>query len=323
MADMSRTASPDNQDHPKAVLQDAADINRLIIRLFTRWTLPHVEIHIQSLPAVVVQMFQNRISRIQAVPTGGLALILACAAVLVGFLKAWIDIRSIIWTFIQVGQYLGLVAIAALYAAAIGKGIGVISMRVRLMLVLRHLRRQLDPGGTVATPARYVGNDLSRASIKARVTVELDDVEDIVPATRAAPPLKRRTKVVLHKAADTRKLLIHLFTHLKLPVVQISVDGVAPLDVQRAQHRAVQLTDSCTCLLAATLAGATLLIGSFSAAWLRNYYWDWRVPEGLGSLGLLSTAVLCAALAGFFFESIWTRVKLMLVLRGVRHHLAT
>jgi hypothetical protein len=315
--------APDEDERRRVLVRSTADVDRLTRHLFTHWTLPRIEIRIESLPAVAVQLFQHRIARISDAPTGGLVVTLATIAVVAGIYLGWLDFKSMIWTTRQFWQHLALIAIAALYAGLIGKGIGMALVRVRLMGVLRRLRRQLVAGKTVDEPARYVGRDLPHVPVKAAVISGIDDATDEVLTRRTVLSRPRRPKVVLRTAADVKRLLVHLFTHLKLPSVQISVDGVATLDVQRAQHRIVHLSEACNCVLGACLAGATLLGGAFVVEWISSHHWDWMVPESWGPLGMVPVAALCAALTGVAIEMVWNRVRLVLVVRGVRHRLAT
>lgn len=320
----NRPVPSDVPERPKVIVRDAADINRVILHLFTRWTLPRVEIRIDSLPAVVVQHAQHGIAQIRDAPVGGLGVVLASTTIVAGTYLAWTSFHSMIWTPAQFWQRALLLAIAALYLGLIGKGVGEAWTRVKLMLVLRRLRRRLVAGKTFNEPARYAGRVASTPAAGVAATIEDDDDathDNIMRQPVLSRP--RPPRILLRDAADLKRLLIHLFTHWKLPRVQLGVDGVATLDVQHAQHRIARLSEACNCVLGALLAAATILGGAFVVEWRSSQTWDWMVPESWGPLGLVPVAALCAALTGWAIEWVWIRVKLMLVVRGVRHRLGT
>jgi hypothetical protein len=133
------------------------------------------------------------------------------------------------------------------------------------------------------------------------------------PADHAQPAVAaRRRRFVLRGAADINHLLVHLVTHRKLPGVDIRVDGLPALDSQRAQDRFVRLAENCNCLLGVMLGAGTLVVGGY-AMWISPH------PS---NLWLLALATLAAALLGKAMELAWTRARLVLVLRKLRHQLA-
>jgi hypothetical protein len=133
------------------------------------------------------------------------------------------------------------------------------------------------------------------------------------PADHAQPAIPgRRPRFVLRGAADINHLLIHLVTHWTLPGVDVRVDRLPALDSQRAQDRFVRLAENCNCLLGAMLGAGTLVVWGY-AMWIspnRPNFW------------LLAFATLAAALMGKAIELAWTRARLVLVLRTLRHRLA-
>jgi hypothetical protein len=131
----------------------------------------------------------------------------------------------------------------------------------------------------------------------------------------------KRGRVQVHTRADIRRLALYLWTHRTLPRVEICTEGVAPLDVQRAQHRIARLSENCHCLLGALLGGLAILGGSFVVQWVAATRLDWMVADSWGSLRVVPVAALCAALAGVAIEMTWTRVRLMQAVSGVRHRL--
>jgi hypothetical protein len=269
----------------------------------------------------VVQGAQHRFERISESCNCVLGSMLAATTVVVGIYMGWSSIHSWVWTSRQFWEYLGLVAAAALYAWLLGKGIEVAWSRVRLLLVLRGLKRRLVAGSSFREPAPYLGRVPRQRAAKTPAVIAEDDVAHDHPTRSSVLSVARRPAVLVHDSADMRRLLIHLFTHWKLPRVVISVEGVATLDVQRAQHRIVRLSEACNCVLAACLAAATILGGVFFVEWTASHSWDWMVPESWGPLGMVPVVALLAALTGWAIEVALTRIKLLLVLRGVRHQL--
>jgi hypothetical protein len=118
-----------------------------------------------------------------------------------------------------------------------------------------------------------------------------------------------RRRVFVRDGADVDRLAIHLATHWTLPHIEISTQGFAALDVQRAQDRVARLSESCSCVLGEMLAAATLLVG-FGHAWTLNKGWNqvvWVILAAIG-VGLIGKALNVA----------WTRVKLLRTLRRLR-----
>jgi hypothetical protein len=226
---------------------------------------------------------------------------------------------SVLWTTTQIWQRVLLLAVVAMYAGVLGKGIGAAWTRMRLMRELLRLRRAAK-GEATGEPARYTGRTTREAAADFPAVIDHDVERDNVPA-QPVRHRRRRSNVDFRDARDLNRLLIPLFTHWKLPSVRIDVGGVAGLDVQRAQHRIARLTDSCDCELGAWLAGATVLGGAFYVEWASTQNWDWYVPESWGPLGLVFVAAPIAALIGTVVQKVWSRVRLLLVLRGVRHRL--
>ena len=318
---MNRIRSTAGSGRDKVLVRDVADIRRLNFHLLTRWTLPRVEIRIESLPAVVVQHAQHRMARISETCNCVLGVLLAAMTMLGGSYMRWASLQSWIWTSRQFWQHLVPVAMAALCAGLTGWVIEVAWTRIRLTQVLRRLRRRLVTGKTFDAPKRYTGRAPPKSAAKNRAALEDDRVA--ADSLKRRPPISRpgRPKVLLRDTADMYRLVLHLFTHWRLPRVEISVAGIPAVDVQRAQHRIAHLSEGCNCVLAAWLAATTILIGSFSVEWISSHHWEWWVSGGWGALGLVAIAALCASFIGWAIEMVWTRVRLMLVLRGVRHRL--
>lgn len=319
---MNPALSTNGSARPGFIVHEAGDINRLIFRLFTRWTLPRVEIRIDSLPAVFVQLVQHRITRISQAPAGGLGVTLAFITFVAGTYVVWTSFESLVWTPAQIWQRVLLLAIAALYAGVFGMAAGKAWTRVRLMRELRGLRHRLLAGETASEPARYVGRISPEAAAADAAAITREAMPDNI-LRQPVLSRRRRHKVVLRETGDLHRLFIHLFTHWRLPSVRIDVDEVAGLDVQYAQHRIALLSEACNCVLGVWLAGATILGGVFFVQWEASHSWDWMVPDSWGPLGLVTVAALGAALTGMAIEMLWTRLKMMRVARGVRHRLGT
>lgn len=317
---MNRALLKPEPGDPAFHVRSTADINRLAVQLFTRWNLPRVEFHFDSLPAAAVQLAHHRILRITEAPWGGFAALLAGMVFLGGIFMSWSSVHSLIWTSDQLWERIALSAIAGVYAGLLALGAGSLWKRIRLMLVLRVLRRQILAGGS-RVPLRYEGRVERHRPTVISSPIDMENLEEAIGERASVMHRARRSSVIVGHKDDIRRLAIHLLTHWRMPSVRISVDGVAPLEVQRAQHRIVQLFESCSCLLAATLAGATILFGSFVVQWTSTQNWDWWVPVSWGALGIVPLAALGAATVGAILEMLWNRVRLLLALRGVRHRL--
>jgi hypothetical protein len=122
----------------------------------------------------------------------------------------------------------------------------------------------------------------------------------------------RRQTFQLRDAADIRRLRTHLLTHWEPPRIEVSTDRFPKRHAQRAQDRFAHLADGCNCLIGEVLGGATLLCGTF-AVWVFSRSWL--------RLGLVLVASLGVLLIGKAIELAWTRLRLLLVLRGLRRRL--
>jgi hypothetical protein len=277
---------------------------------------------IEGLAPVVVQHAQHRFTRMSESCNCLLGILLAAATLLGRSYMSWASIQRSIWTSGQIWQHMLLIALSALYAGLIGWMLQAAWTRLRLMRVLHGLRHQLVTGKVTREPARYAG----RVSAEPAAMAHAHTADGAGTQDSRAPhslPRHQRPRVVVRNAPDKYRLAIHLFTHWTLPRVEIGIEGAAQLDVQRAQHRIAQLSQTCNCVLAACLAAATLLVGSTLVVWKSNAQWQWWAPVSWGPLGSVLVATLCAALLGMTIEMIWTRVRVMLALHGVRHRLGT
>jgi hypothetical protein len=114
-----------------------------------------------------------------------------------------------------------------------------------------------------------------------------------------------RRKFVLNEAADMRRLAFHLLTHWPLPRVEVGMEKLPPLVVQRAQTRFLRITQASESqILGLLAAGATVLIGSFHLVW--NWSRDWH------ALVLVGTIALYAGLIGTVVSVCFSRLRLLL-----------
>ncbi len=118
------------------LLRDAADINHVLVHLVTHWKPPGVDVRIDRLPALESQRAQDRFVRLAENCNCVAGEMLGIATLVVGCWVSWVATRGRINP--------GLVMVAALSAALIGKAVELAWTRARLLLVLRELRNRLD-----------------------------------------------------------------------------------------------------------------------------------------------------------------------------------
>jgi hypothetical protein len=320
---MSPVTPTDGAGRTRFELRATSDINRLIFHLFTHWNLPVVTVEFETLPALLQQRTQHRITTISETSHLPVAAALAAITFFVGAALIWTSFHSMIWTPHQWQRNLTLLAIAMLYAGVIGAALGVVVTRLRLLLTLRQLRRAIGAGGKLDLESlRYHGSNLPRRHAAPSEKPEPDDAADADSLQYSVLSRPRPPWVLVRRKADVGRLVLYLLSHRKLPHVSIGVDGIPPLDVQRAQHRIAQVSETCYCLIGPVLAGLMLLSGAFIVQWVSSQNWEWWVPEGRwGAMALVAVAAGGAALLGVVIEIIWARVKLVQVVRSVRHRL--
>ncbi len=217
MADVVMDSPPSSAfpERPKVVVREAADINRLIPRLFIHWKLPRVEFHFDSLPPLVVQQAQHHFARISEARIGVPSAMLAVAVFLAGTFSMWASLETLIWTTGQYWQNVGLVAAAALCTGLISTGVELSWMRARLVLLLRRLRGQLRAGAVITEPRSYQGRVSPLPARKtAAATAEVDDLaQGSIQQSLLSRPM--RPKLLLRKTADLNRLVMYLFTPLE------------------------------------------------------------------------------------------------------------
>jgi hypothetical protein len=119
-------------------------------------------------------------------------------------------------------------------------------------------------------------------------------------------------RAFVRSAIDMDRLVIHLFTHLKLPRIEIRIDTLPSLVVQRAQHKLQHLSNSCNCVLAIALACLALLVGA-------GYVWTYSMAAS--AMLMVAISGLYAGLIGKGLDIVWTRLRMMRVLHRLRDQL--
>lgn len=300
---------------PRFLLCSTADINRLFVHLLTHWRLPRVEFRVDGLHVLHSQRAQDRFARLSESCNCLLGETLAVLVLLIGSYATWTTFGG--W------PEMGLVVLATLGVGLVGKLIEAGWTRLKLLRVLHDLRHRL--GTAVDSPERQFAIPAVAPHIPQGIHAV--DKERRVRKYRP-PPKPRRPRVVLHDMADIDRLFIHLVTHWRLPRIDIHVDSIPGLEVQRAQHGVVRFSGGCTYLPAAFLS-ATILLGGLlyivwteSQAWFRSERADWWLLKLDWDDALpVVVATLCVALIGTALEWVWMRVRLLLVLRGLRNQI--
>jgi len=300
---------------PGFLLRDASDINHLLVHLLTHWRIPRVEVRVGKLPSRYSQRAQDRFVRLSLACNCLLGEILGVATLLIGGRAAWVSAWS--W------RELGLLAIAALGAALIGKAMELAWTRMRLLLVLRALRHALAEalaGRIVETPANIAAAEPYRHAWN-----RVDGDEAYAdPIQRPWPPAgSGRPAVLLRDVGDIHRIVRDLLTHWTLPRIEIQVNVLPRLAVQRAQDRFARLTAGHNYLLAGVLGTSGLLIGFAWIVWPSNQVLLWTMRPPRDDVLLVLGITLGAALTGCAGEILWIRLRLLRVLLGLRAALKT
>lgn len=320
---MQNSSSSRRPRRPRIVVHTDAELDRLLLRLLLPVRAPAIVIDTDGVPTLQVQRAQHEITRLADGRNWLLGEMLGGATLLGGLFYAWVV--NLKW------PELAAVVAASLGAGLFGKFVELSGTRIRLLGVLLRLRRQLAAAlaaGTAmaARPARVPPAPFGASDLLNRPSLEAEAFREAVPlvAERAtgSSPLDQPAPghVLLRDASDIDQLLPQLGRIRALPVIEVRVDTLPTLDAQRAQHRIVQLSGGCNCVLGAVLAGATLVGGGFYLLWKSTQTWDWYLGDGWswGPLWLLGVSVLCAGIIGWIAEVTAHRVKLAMLLRGLR-----
>ncbi len=307
-------------ERPRFLLRDSADLGRLRRHLLTHWSLPHAAFQVDGLHVVHSQRAQDRFVRLADACNCVLGESLAAVTLLVSSIRAWTSLTSG-WRDVA-----GVVAVTLL-AGLVGKGLQLAWTRARLLRVLRGLRRLL--GAPEGSPERDpVLAIVAPAAASSVHPASQDEAADVARNNRIRRSLQldrpRQPAVVLRDAADSRRMALRLATSWKPPRIEIRIDALPLLDMQRAQARIVRFSGSCSYLPAALLAIAVFLSGSLHAVWIGSQEWLYSQREDWWLLKLdwadvqpVVVAALYAALVGTALEKVWMRTRLLRVLRGL------
>lgn len=289
-------------------LRDAADIDRLLMHVATHWSVPPVDVRIDRLPAQDSHRAQDRLARLSqschcvlGETVGGLTLLVGTCL-------------ACVW---QGWRYFGWTLVAAFGAWLVGKGIELAWHRARLAMVLWRLRQRL---------AAAVAGRLAEAPapVIERQTYQhpFNSGDDLLHPDRVQPPRRaarvERPKLLVRDIGDLDRALHHLVTRWTLPHIEIQVDSLPRPAVERAQDRLVRLSSGYSYQLAGVLALPSFVAGMVYAIKPPQEVVMWTLPRDWSVIPLVLVATLGAALLGLAAEVLWTRLRLLRVLRGLR-----
>jgi hypothetical protein len=305
---------------PGIILSTASDIRRLSSHLLTHWTLPRVQFRIGGPSSLASQRAQDRFARLYDGCNCVLGELLGAATLVGGLHMVWIsgDFRG----------STGWVLVAAVCLALIGKGMELAWVRMRLLLALRDLRRRTS-AGEECEPAAGAPSPAPVQPLRRAINPEGDGV---VHRSRVRPQFvyrgPRRPSIALRTTADINRLVRRLAILWTLPRIELRLDALPLLDLQRAQLRVVRLAGPSSYFPAALLAVAVLLGGLLKVVWTESQSWFYSEREDWWLLRLdwsdvqpVVIGALCAALAATVMEASWKRVRLLLLLRGLRRRM--
>jgi hypothetical protein len=304
--------SASGQGH--AVLQTAADITRLIRRLFIRLEVPRIEVNLRALPALHVQHTQQRLDHLRDHAIGWLGEVAAGVTLFLGFAYAWA--RDWKW------QKLGIILMAVGAAWLAGRALEAVWGRLRLIWALWRLRRQLVTGKglyggstrALADPA-YDSATLQAAPSPAAMSRRLGRADAGV-----AKPLPEPVRIAL--ARDIAPVVGRVLLPWRLPRIELVASEQPALEMQRTQQRITWLSTSCNCVLGALLVLGTLLGAGFYIVLSNSRDWDWYKGYWDSRPGmLLAVAVVGAGIVGWLVETMFNRLRLAAVLLALRGRL--
>lgn len=293
---------------PRFPLHDSADIDRLLLQLATRWSLPAVDVRVDRLPTQDSHRAQDRFARLSEGCNCVLGETLGGITLLVGTCLACV------W---QGWRYFGWTLVAALGALLIGKAMELAWNRARLAMVLWRLRRRVNAavaGRLVEAPVQTIEHRTYQHPFNSGDTVlHPDRVQRRPQAVRADRP-----KLPVRDIDDLNRALHHLLTHWKLPHIEIHVGSLPRPVLERAQDRLVRLSSGNSYQLAGLLALPSFVVGMVYAIKPPQEAVLWTLPRHWSVIPLVLVATLCAALLGFAGEILWTRLRMLRVLLGLR-----
>lgn len=319
---MRHDIAPGSASNPShAVLRSAEDIICLIRRLFVVVEAPRVELDLNTLPALHVQRTQERLEQLRERTIGSWGEIAAGVTLTVGSFVAWTE-----WTTLRQWQQMGSVLVATGAAWLTGQVLEAGWRRLRLIWALRRLRRQLQSGkglyaGSTQAPVdpeydtATLQSGAGLAALSRRVRLADARVAELVPDP---------ARIVL--ASDIALVVGRVLIPWRLPRIELNTPDLPALDMQRTQQRVTLLSASCNCVLGALLAAMTLLAGglyivmtSAEKWWVE--WWEWPRYWDAGPGLRLTLLVVAAGIAGWLVETIVTRLRLAVVLLGLRGRL--
>jgi len=124
----------------------------------------------------------------------------------------------------------------------------------------------------------------------------------------------RRESIHVRNAADLRRVSWRLFARWRPPRITVDTGHFPLLFAQRAQDRFAHLADACNCLFGEVLGGM-MLLGGFTRVWIFSRSW--------ADVGLVLLAALGLLLVGKAIEVLWTRLRMLWLLFGLRRRLGS
>ena len=304
-----------------AVLHTAADITRLIRRLFIRLEVPRIEVCLHALPALHVQHTQERLEQLRERTIGSWGEISAGATLAVGGFVAWTE-----WTSLRQWQQMGNVLLVTAAAWLAGQALETAWRRLRLIWALWQLRRQLLSGKGLYAGATQAPPDPEYDAATLQSAVGLAALSRRMKLARVDVAKPGPAPVRIARATDVAAMVGRLLIPWRLPRVELDTPDLPALDMQRTQQRITLLSASCNCVLGALLAAMTTLAGGLyilmtsTEKWWEEW-WEWPRQWDPGPGLRLTLLVAGAGIAGWLLESVLTRLRLAAVLLGLRGRL--
>lgn len=296
----------------RLVLHDPADIDRLVIHLFTRRKLPRVEVRIDRLPDEESHRAQDRIVRLAEACNCTLGEALAGITLLIGSCLACIG---------QEWRYLWFTLAATAAAFLLGKGIEVAWNRTRLLRSLRFLRNQIAD----AIAGHYVPSAAPNAPATSTYDYPLNSREGDAlatgPALRPAPAAADRPRLDLRDQGDIDLAVRHLAGRWKLPRIVIGIRGLSAPVIEHAQDRLVRLSAGYSYRLAGMIGFVTFVVSMTYVMRPPKDVVLWTLHQGWGDFAVVLLVTLLATLVGAAGEVLWVRMQLLRVLRELKRQM--
>lgn len=295
------------------VLRDTADINRALEHLVRHWTPPSVDVRVDRLTALECQRAQDRFTRLTDNCNCMLGEMLGGATLLIGGYATWISARGL--------PNLLPLTFATLMTIFAGKGIELAWTRVRLIFVLRALRHRLEETIAGRITAILAKPPETRPYRRPSISTERAAVDNARIQRSKSGASSARIRIPLREVRDIDRLVVHLITHWALPHMEVQVDTLPKMAVQRAQDRLVRLSAGYTYLLAAVLAVVSFLVGFAYIVWPPDEIVLWTMHQDWSDVLMALIVTLFAGLIGCVGEILLIRLRLLLLLFGLRRQL--